>query len=282
MKYDLKQLLHNADKRKYAIPAFNFSDCWDLKAIVEAAKEENSPVIVASAKQVISTFSADYLGAICEIITNAADTPVIFHVDHSTDADLCITMAKCGYPSVMIDGSLLKLDDNIAVTKKVVDHVKYLNVCVEAEIGRIRGRNDEACYKGQEFLGSVDDAVKLIQATGADSLAVGLGNAHGFYQGKPKLNFQRLQEVNEAIDIPLVLHGGTGIPPEDIMTAIKNGINKVNVGTELHYVYLKQLAEQLDRNNIHPNIIEQMDMVVDAVKVPVKRWIRICMANGKA
>jgi fructose/tagatose bisphosphate aldolase len=131
-------------------------------------------------------------------------------------------------------------------------------------------------------LGSVEDAVKLIEETGADSLAVGLGNAHGFYKGKPKLDFQRLAEVNEALDTPLVLHGGTGIPPEDIMQAIKNGINKVNVGTELHYVYLKQLAGHLDPRDIHPNIIEVMETVVQAVKEPVKRWIRICMANGKA
>ena len=111
---------------------------------------------------------------------------------------------------------------------------------------------------------------------------LGWGNAHGFYEGKPELDFQRLKEVNEALDVPLVLHGGTGIPPEDIIRAIKNGINKVNVGTELHHAYIRRLGEIINTDSITPNIITHMEQAVEAVKEPVKRWIRVCMADGKA
>lgn len=282
MYYDLRQLLISADKNKYAIPAFNFSDCWELKAIVQAASEENSPVIVASAVPIVEAFSLEELASACDVTARSAPIPVILHLDHSEDANLCIGAGERGYPSVMIDGSHLSLDENIAATKKVVDKMRPLGVCVEAEIGRIRGRNDETSYDGGDYLGSVEDAVRLVRETGVDSLAVGLGNAHGFYQGKPEINFDRLREVNEAVSLPLVMHGGTGLSPQDIMTGIKNGINKVNVGTELHHVYLKALAQKLDSKDITPNIPLYMEDAVNAVKQVVKRWIKICMSYGKA
>ena len=130
----------------------------------------------------------------------------------------------------------------------------------------------------------VDEAAELVEQSGVDILAVGIGTAHGFYQGKPELNFERLRQVNEAIDIPLVLHGGTGIPQEDVREAIRLGVNKVNVGTIIKYVYLSNVQKMLNENPKGPSIhtIDLMLPAVEAIKAEVKRWIRVCMSNGKA
>lgn len=128
----------------------------------------------------------------------------------------------------------------------------------------------------------VEDAVELAEKSGLDILAVGIGTAHGFYQGKPEINFKRLAEVNEALELPLVMHGGTGIPEEDVRRAIRNGINKVNVGTIIKYTYLSTVKEVLDREGPTIYTTELMKPAVNAVKEEVKRWIRTCMADGKA
>ncbi|MFR5791237.1 MAG: class II fructose-bisphosphate aldolase, partial [[Clostridium] leptum] len=140
----------------------------------------------------------------------------------------------------------------------------------------------EGDFKGGDFLAEVEDAAALVKATQVDSLAVGIGSAHGFYKGKPELNFKRLSEINKAVDTPLVLHGGTGIPQEDIQRAIKEGINKVNVGTIIHCTYMNNLREELNRAGDNPYTLDVMKAVYPKVKEVVKRWIRVCMANGKA
>ena len=134
---------------------------------------------------------------------------------------------------------------------------------------------------GKSIVGTLEDAILLAESTGVHSLAVGLGNAHGFYKGKPELDFVRLHEINDALSIPLVLHGGTGIPEGDIQRAIREGINKVNVGTELHHTYLAAMREYL-AEDVAPNVLFAAEKVVEAVKQPIKRWIRLCMADGKA
>lgn len=282
MRYDLKQMLRDADRGGYAVPAFNFSDCWELMGILEAARELRAPVIASSNMQVVEVHGARLLGLLCRYYTECAQTPVVFHLDHAVDPARCRELMDCGYPSVMIDGSHDSLEENICKTQQVVAHAQSLGVCVEAEIGRIRGQNEESSYAGEAFLGTVDGAARLVRETGCDSLAVGLGNAHGFYCETPKLDFARLEEINAAIDTPLVLHGGTGIPEADITRAIGMGINKVNVGTELHFTYVDTLRRQMEAGPCKPNVFANMLPVAEAVKEPVRRWIRICMADGKA
>ena len=282
MKFSLKEMLQDADQRGYAIPAFNFSDGWELKAILSAAAELRSPVIAASNMQVVAVHGAELLGTLCAYYTNLAQTPVIFHLDHSNDPNLCKKMIDCGYPSVMFDGSAMPLEDNIRLSREVSDYAAEANVCVESEIGRIMGRNEESQFAGSDYLASVEGAVALAESGKCDSLAIGLGNAHGFYCERPKLHFDRLKEIDAAISTPLVLHGGTGIPEEDIQKAIQSGINKVNVGTELHHTYVITLQKNLQSSAVKPNVFEQMLPVVEAIKEPVKRWIRLCMADGKA
>lgn len=283
MRFDLKELLRDADLRGYAVPAFNFSDGWELRAIMEVAAELHAPVIAASNMQVVSVHGAQLLGQWSTYFIERAQTPLVFHLDHSNDPELCKLLIDCGYPSVMFDGSMLPMEENIAATAQVAAYAAaHGGACVEAEVGRIRGRNEESQYSGDSFLASVEGAVQLVEGGKCDSLAVGLGNAHGFYTERPKLHFDRLEQINAAVSTPLVLHGGTGIPEEDIQRAIRGGINKVNVGTQLHYTYLKALQDYLKADDFKPNVLNAMLPVVEAIKEPVRKWIKVCMADRKA
>lgn len=267
----------------FAVPAFNYSDPYELLAIVEAAQELNAPVMTATNMQSFNEQRPHVCGALAVGVKEQySDTPILNHLDHSSSVDLCKLAIDVGYKSVMIDCSKSDLDTNIASVKQVVEYAHPRNVMVEAEIGQILGANEEGKYDGGDFLASPDDAKRVVEESGCDSLAIGIGNAHGFYKGKPKLHFNVLESVRAVTDIPLVLHGGTGIPEEDIQTAIKLGISKINVGTQLHFTYLTAVKEQLKDGLKSNNIFEHMLPAREAIKKIVKEWIVICMADGKA
>lgn len=278
---NLKELLKKADEGRYAIPAFNYSDIWDFLAIIEAAEEERSPVIISSNPLVVKAIGIDYLAGIGKIGIQLAKISLIHHLDHSTSFELCAECIEKGYPSVMIDGSALKLEENIALTRKVVEFAHPKGVCVEGELGRIKGKSIEGEYKAEDFLVNVEEAIQFAKETKVDSLAIGIGTAHGFYKTNPELNFERLAEVNEVIKIPLVLHGGTGIPDEDIKKAISLGMNKVNIGTIIHCTYMNSLKEELNKRDKNPYTLEVMLPVKEEVKKVVKEGIRVCGSSGR-
>jgi len=208
--------------------------------------------------------------------------PLVLHLDHSMSVEQCKKSIDCGYPSVMFDGSKQPLEENIRLTKEVVDYAHARDAFVEAETGKIRGRSIEGEYVDGAFLTEVEDAIELTEATGADSLAVGIGTAHGFYKGKPEINFERLAEVNEAVSVPLVLHGGTGVSEEDIRKAIKHGINKVNVGTVIYTTYMNGMRRELIRRGEDQLVVDVVKPVLEELKAIVRGWIKVCMADGKA
>jgi len=278
----LHELLMAADKGGYAIPSFNYSDIWDFLAIAEAAEEMNAPVMIASNPLVAAMISVEICGAIGVAAMNKAKVPVCHHLDHSFTVDMCLKAVDYGYPSVMIDASKYDLVRNISDVKTVVDYAHPKDVHVEGEIGKIKGKGIEGDFTGGKFLVEVEDAVALVEATGVDALAIGIGTAHGFYEGAPEINFERLSQVNEAVDIPLVLHGGTGIPEEDIRRAIKNGINKVNVGTIIHCTYMNNLCKELNARGENPYTLDVVKPVIEKIKDVVKMWIKVCMTDGKA
>ncbi len=277
----LKELLRKAVEGGYAIPAFNYSDIWDFLAIAEAAEEERSPVIISSNPLVAKAIGVDYLAAIGKTGMELTRISLIHHLDHSTSFELCAQCIEKGYPSVMIDGSALGLEENIALTRKVVEFAHPMGVCVEGELGRIKGKSIEGEYKEEDFLVNIEEVVQFVKETKVDSLAIGIGTAHGFYKSKPELNFERLAEVNEAITIPLVLHGGTGIPDEDIRKAIFLGINKVNIGTIIHCTYMNSLREELNKRDKNPYTLEVLLPVKERIKKVVKEGIRVCGSGGK-
>lgn len=281
---DLVTWYKKADAGGYAIPHFNCADCWDVMAILQAADEEESPVIIATIPKVLELIDPLVFGGMGMGAIKKARYPVFLHLDHSNSVELCKTCVDSGYTSVMIDGSRQPLVENIRMSKAVADYAHTHGVCVEAEIGKIKGRGYEGTFEGDDFLVQVDDAVELVKRTNVDSLAIGIGTAHGFYQGKPEINFQRLKEVNKALELPLVLHGGTGIPKEDVRRAIREGINKVNVGTQIRFTNVSTFHQLHLSPDYDPNMhsVDLAAPVVQAVKEVAKQWIRVCMSNKKA
>lgn len=277
---DYIKMIQKADKAGYAIPHFNYSDLWELEAICEAAAEERAEVYVASNMRVAEAHGVDVLGAIGKAHYKMADGHVLNHLDHSRSVELCKKAVDAGYHSVMIDASLLSLEENILQSKEVVEYAHARGVLVEAEIGHILGRGVEGTYEAEDFLVQVEDAVAMARETNVDYLAVGIGTAHGFYKSEPKINIQRLKEVNEAVDIPLVLHGGTGVPYEIVKECIRNGMSKANFGTLLHATYLEKLRQDLPSYE-STDIADLMEPVREAVKAKVKELIRVCDAQNR-
>lgn len=271
-----------ADKSGYAVPAFNFNDIWDATAIIKAAEQEHAPVLLMAVPRVMEGIGLKIGAAMVNEAARDASVPVFLHLDHCTDVLYCKACVDTGFPSVMIDASSKSLKENIRSVKEVCEYAHKRGSCVEAELGRIFSNNEEGFYEGEDYLVQVEDAVTLVRETHVDYLAVGIGTAHGFYKGKPNIHFKRLREINEAINIPLVLHGGTGIPVEDLYKAIVNGIDKVNIGAALRYAYVMSLKSQLAdaESTVHP-----LDIHIkarEAVKATVVDGIRSVRAAGKA
>lgn len=278
----LRKMLQDADQNGYAVPMFDYSDLWDQAAILEAAEELRAPVMFASLPIGVKEIGLEMLGAMGKVSMECATVPAIHHLDHATDVQMCCRAIDCGYPSVMIDASKQELENNILFAKAVVDYAHARGAVVEAEIGKIKGRGYESSFEGDDFLVKVEDAVRLATETGVDSLAIGIGTAHGFYEGNPEINFKRLEEVNEALDIPLVLHGGTGIPEEDVRKAIQGGINKVNVGTQIRCTYMDAVQKMVEKMGYTTHTVEIMHEVKKTIKEVAKTWIKTCMAEGRA
>lgn len=284
MKISMKRLLEWADEEGFGVVSFNITDVWDCLGIIRAAEREHAPVILQMVPPVVDTVGMPYLNGICSAAVESARVPVVYHLDHSVSPAMCFEAIDCGFPSVMIDASGKPLEENMRITKNVVDYAHGKGVFVEGEIGRIRGSGWEGVpfKEGEEFLTRVEDAVRFMQGTGVDSLAVGIGSAHGFYTEKPQLNIERLAEINEAVDTKLVLHGGTGIPEDAVRAAVRNGINKVNVGTCIFHSYMDALRPVLaatDKAHYHDHMFEE---AVEAVSVTAAEWIRKTMSNGRA
>ena len=278
----LKGLLKRAQEGSYAVPQFNYSDVWDFRAIAEAAEEENSPVIIAALPKVIDGIGRNLCASLGYIYMADAKVPVLHHLDHSTKVDYCFWAIDSGYPSVMIDASMHQLDENIRIVKQVVDYAHKRGVHVEAEIGKIPAGKDEGKEGVGDALVDPEEAAELVKATGVDSLAIGIGTAHGFYKSTPKIDYERLAQARALVDVPLVLHGGTGIPEEAVQKAIRGGIAKVNIGTIIRNTYLTNLCEALKNMEAADHTVDIQAAIRPKLKEVIKSWIRTCMADGKA
>ena len=284
MKVDVKALMNDADERGYGIPSFNYSDIWDLLAIVKAAEEEKAPIMLASNPLVVAQIGAKYCAAMGNCAVEQASVPIVHHLDHSFTYGMCIECIDSGYRSVMIDASKYPLDENIERTKAVVEYGHSKNVFIEGELGRIMGKNNEGIIVNDDddYLTDVAEAVQYVEQTQVDRLAVGVGTVHGFYKGEPHIDFKRLSEINAAIPTKLVLHGGTGIPEDIIREAIRCGINKINVGTIIHTTYMNGMRRQLINMPDNPYTIDVVKPVLPEITEVVRKWIRSVRADGKA
>lgn len=276
-------LLRKAYKEKYGVPAFDYSDIWEAWAIIRAAEKEKSPVILMTLPPICERLGVRASAGMVKELCESARVPVALHIDHAPDCDLCEQAIVYGYDSVMIDRSKESLPVNIAETAKVTTFAHRYGGSVEAEIGHIKGKNIETEYvEGERYLADVAEAAELVRSTDVDFLAVGIGSAHGFYMEKPYLHLDRLEELDYALRIPLVLHGGSGIPREMVRDAIRLGIAKINVGTDILTAWSNEAGRIMAEYGKNTTTFQYVDQAAACVEEKVRYWIHVCMSAGRA
>lgn len=249
MLVNFKEMLNNAKKGHYAVPHFNINNLEWTKYILEECNSLNVPVILG-----VSEGAAKYMGGFIEVSSMVRGMiaslnitiPVCLHVDHGSSFETCKEAIDAGFTSVMIDASRHELPENIAITKQVVEYAHHRDISVEAEVGHIGGTEDNITSSATNA--TLEDCLTLYNNTGIDSLAPALGSVHGLYKGEPNLDFVTMKQINENLPIPLVLHGGTGIPDDKIKEAIKCGISKININTDLQIVWSNAVRKFLSED----------------------------------
>lgn len=243
------ELLLEAQKNKYAVGAFNVNNMEIIQAIIGAAEKTNSPVILQASQGAIKYAGIEYISSLGKLAGMNSKVPVVLHLDHGTDFEQVMLCIRYGFTSVMIDGSRFPLEENIAITKKVVDIAHSVGVSVEAELGKIGGTEDHISVseKDATFTDPMD-AKRFAEETGVDSLAIAVGTAHGVYKGEPKLDFDRIKAIREVVDIPLVLHGSSGVPYDSLKKAISLGVCKINIDTDIRAAFANSVKDVVKNN----------------------------------
>ncbi len=276
------EMLKKAQEGKYAVGAFNVENMEMVIAVIEAANELQAPVILQTTPSTVKYAGLDYYLANVKVAAEKASVPVAIHLDHGSSFELAMQALRSGYTSIMIDGSHESFEDNILVSKAVVDASKPSGIPIEAELGKVGGKEDD--LDGGEGNAYTDpmEAKEFVERTGVSSLAIAIGTAHGLYKGEPKLDLERLSEIRKVVSVPLVLHGGSGVPEEAIIESIRRGICKVNYATELRIAYSQGVKKVLSEN---PETIDPKKYGaagLQCVKEFVKEKIKVCGCVGKA
>lgn len=279
-----KEVLLDGLKNGYAVGQFNMNNLEFVQAIVEAANEEKSPVILGCSEGAIKYMGIDYTVAMARVAAETAKVPVILHLDHGPSFEYVVKCVRAGFSSIMIDASHYALDKNIALTKQVVDLCHPLGIEVEGELGRIGGTEDDLTVDERDAtLALPEEAKRLVEETGIDALAPAIGSAHGVYVGKPELAFGRLQEISQLLpNIPMVLHGGSGIPDEDIRKAISLGVSKINVNTENQIAITNTIREIFAKDAKVYDPRKYLGPGKAAIKETVKEKMRLFGSSGRA
>lgn len=277
-----KAMLNKAQQEGYAVPAFNIHNLETLQVVVETAAELRSPLIVAGTPGTFSYAGTGNIVAIAGDLAKTFNQPLAIHLDHHEQLTDIESKVLSGVRSVMIDGSHHPFATNIELVKKVTDYCHRYDVSVEAELGRLGGQEDDLVVEGKDALyTNPEQAFEFVRQTGIDSLAVAIGTAHGLYAAEPKLDFDRLEEIRQRVNIPLVLHGASGLSADDIRRAISLGICKVNVATELKIAFSGALKSYLAS---HPDASDPRHYMVPAkvaMKEVVRKVIADCGCEGK-
>ncbi|MDI5940118.1 ketose-bisphosphate aldolase [Micromonospora harpali] len=278
-----KAILDVANEHSFAVPAFNISDWAMFRGIVEISEEKNAPLIVGIHPDEVRHIGREMITGIIER-AHSSTVPIAIHWDHGATYEQMLQAFQYGFTSVMIDGSLKPFDENLAITKKVTDSAHVLGVSVEGELGTIGGNDSYAEAGAAEIIYTdPDDAVTFVKTTGVDSLAIAIGTFHGFYPAhlKPELKLDLLKEIKSRVGIPLVLHGGSGNPDDEIREAARIGINKINISTDIKVAYHDKMREVLgsDSKVREPNAIQPA--CLDAMKEVAAHKIDLFGATGK-
>ncbi|MBU5436754.1 class II fructose-1,6-bisphosphate aldolase [Tissierella sp. MSJ-40] len=278
-----RELLQDAHKNGYAVGAFNVNNMEIVQAIIEAAEETNSPVILQASQGGIKYAGIEYISNLGKVAARKAKVPVAIHLDHGTDFDQVMLCIRHGFTSVMIDGSRFPLEENIAYTKKVIEVAHAVGVSVEAELGKIGGTEDHITVDEKDAtFTDPQEALRFVKETDVDYLAIAVGTAHGVYTGEPKLDFDRIKTIKELLNIPLVLHGSSGVPEESIKKAVSLGINKINIDTDIRMAFAEAVKEFITNNpeSIDPRKI--LGPAKEAMKEVIKEKLHIFGSVGRA
>ncbi len=272
---DLSFILNVAYRNKYAVGSFNGYNYETFKGIIDAGSESNTSIIVAFGAKYLDNMSLETASAIVKSIAQNISIPVCLHLDHCKDLDTIYRAIKVGFGSVMYDGSALPFEENMKNTKLVCDIAHACGVSVEAELGSLAAgeKSHEGSASDVEAYTDPEAAKIFVENTGVDTLAVSIGTVHGLYKGKPNIRIDILKSINEKLSIPLVLHGGSGTPQEDILNCIKNGISKINVNTEISNFAIEKSAELLSKKQPHFAVLSLNQ--VQYVKEVVKKHIEL-------
>jgi fructose-bisphosphate aldolase class II len=282
--YTGKSILDVANDHNFAIPAFNISDWAMFNGVIDVSEELSAPVIIAIHPDEVSHISTDLIAAM-RSRAHRASVPVAIHWDHGGTYEQMIVAIQAGFTSVMIDASLLPFDENVALTRKVVEAAHAVGVQVEGELGTI-GANDSYGESGaaEIIYTNPDDAVRFVNETGVDSLAIAIGTSHGLYPAEknPELRHDLLEQIKAAVKIPLVLHGGSSNPDAELRRAVELGVNKINISSDIKVSYHNRMREILgtDERLREPNAIQPEPIV--AMKATAAEKIKLFGADGKA
>ncbi|WP_449538089.1 class II fructose-bisphosphate aldolase [Ferdinandcohnia sp. Marseille-Q9671] len=280
----MKEMLEKAKAEGYAVGQFNLNNLEFTQAILQAAQEENSPVILG-----VSEGAGRYMGGFNTVVAMVKGlmkdfnitVPVAIHLDHGSSFESCAKAIHAGFTSVMIDASHHPFEENVATTSKVVELAHFHGVSVEAELGTVGGQEDDVIAEGVIYA-NPDECVELVNRTGIDCLAPALGSVHGPYKGEPNLGFKEMEEIGKATGLPLVLHGGTGIPTKDIQKSISLGTAKINVNTENQIASAKAVRETLAAKPNEYDPRKYLGPARDAIRETVKGKMREFGSSGRA
>ena len=278
MLVNLCDVLKKAQAGNYGVGLFNTTDSDMLEAVIAAAEELNSPVVIGTAEILLPYGELKLIAPGMLAAAKRAKVPVVMHYDHGLTFDRCMEALKLGFSSIMFDGSLADGESNTAATREIVKIAHSFGASVEGEIGHV-GNADAGDEEHTDMYTTPEEAEEFVKATGVDALAVAIGTAHGVYKSKPKLNIERLKEIRDRIDTPLVLHGGSGLSDDDFRNTVKNGIAKVNIFTDLCLAGARAMEDGL-RAGL--GYLEIRNLKVKYIKEAVKAKIRLFGSENKA
>lgn len=276
-----EKMLLDAQKGGYAVGAFNIENMEMVKAVLAAAEELKAPVMLQTTPGTIKYGSVETYAAIVKAEAEKVSVPVCLHLDHGNSFELAVQAMNAGYTSVMIDGSHEDFENNISLTKKVVDVAKAIGIPVEAELGKVGGKEDDLEADADTNTDPAE-AKEFAERTGVSSLAVAIGTAHGFYVGTPVLDKPRVSAIKELVSVPLVLHGASGLSEEDVRECVERGMCKVNFATELRAAYTAAVKKLLEEKPDTYDPKKLGTVAMEAVKEQVKIRMKMCGCDGKA
>lgn len=270
----LKEILLESVRKTYAVGAFDSMNYLMTEAILEAAEEKNTPVILMFPGDVVMRPGAEKFFRCTRMLVDQAPVPVTIHLDHGTNFEVCMKAIKYGFGGVMFDGSNLPIEENISITKKVVDAAHAAGVAVEAEVGHVGGLEAETAVGtvDKTMYTKTEDAIRFVEETNVDALAVAIGTVHGVFAMEPHLDLKRLTDIRRNVDVPLVLHGGSGLSDTDFRNVVQAGINKINFFTGMSFAGVEGTGAILDKYSKENKSLHVFDML-DACKNSMKKVV---------